>query len=263
MSNSLFTVCVLLYGDHPELARRVLFSLVPFSAEFELRVGLNDVSAATRAIVNEVQEEKGVSLTVFTGHSPYYKYPLMRQMFYSEAHPLVSPYVMWFDDDSFIKVEAPRTWFNEITQYFVRDSPVDMLGKVYQGVTLPHGKGLQGTQPLWVESQPWYTGKPVSVGHQPRFCTGGWWATRTTIINRWNWPPPGDYHNCGDFIFGELFTQQDYKIKNFDSFVAINADEFGRESRAIRRGAQFVPLGVNCVASVAKDCWMDVLDSAL
>ena len=258
-----FTVCVLLYGDHVELAKRVLGSLISFSGACEFRLGFNNVSKETASFVDLWQREHAISATIFEGKDPYYKYPLMREMFHGGAQPINTPYIMWFDDDSYIRVEAPKTWFSELKEYFTGDTQADMLGKVYKGVSSPHGRGLQDTQPLWVESQAWYTGKPVPRGHQPRFCTGGWWAVRTEIIKKWNWPPPGEYHNCGDFLFGELMTQQDYKIKNFDKHVAINADAFGTESKAPRRGTKFIPLGVGYTPVSKTNNWMDVLDGAV
>ena len=257
-----FTVCVLLYGDHVKLAKRVLDSLISFSGECVFRLGLNNVSSATYSFVESWQKEHAIDAQIFEGKDPYYKYPLMREMFHGGA-PLCTPYIMWFDDDSYVRVEAPKTWFSEVKEYFTGDTQADMLGKVYKGVRTTHGPGLQDTQPLWVESQPWYTGKPVPRGHQPRFCTGGWWTVRTEIIKKWNWPPPGSYHNCCDFIFGELMTQQDYKIKDFYNSVAINADEFGSESKAPRRGTQFVPLGVGYSPAVKSSNWMNVLDGAV
>lgn len=259
-----FTVCILFYGDYPELATRSLSSLVRFGDAFDLRVGVNNISQRTQdVLLTELQRFKdaGVACKIYEGVEPYYKYPLMRNMFHDDVAPIITPYVMWFDDDSYIKVEASASWFDEVYSYFEGDAPADILGKVYTGVFAKGKKGLQGGQPLWVESQPWYTGEPVSAGHQPRFCTGGWWTIRTDILTKWNWPPEGEYHNCGDYLFGELFRQQNYTIKNFDKGVAINADSFGQESKAKRRGTKFVPLAIDYQKKAKLNpSWMDVLD---
>jgi len=259
-----FTVCILFYGDYPELVTRSLSSLVKFNAVFDLRVGINDISQRTHAVLlTELQHFKdaGTACKIYEGVSPYYKYPLMRKIFHDAVDPITTPYVMWFDDDSYVKVETGAHWFDDVYSYFVGDSPVDILGKVYTGVFAKGKKGLQGGQPVWVESQPWYTGEPVSAGHQPRFCTGGWWTTRMDILKRWSWPPEGEYHNCGDYLFGELFRQQDYRIKNFDTGIAVNADSFGRESRAKRRGTKFVPLAMDYQKNDKLNLsWMNILD---
>jgi len=264
-----FTICLLFYGDYPELAARCLASFSNFYEYFDLRVGINDISKRTQAVLYEGLskfQDAGVSCKIYEGVAPYYKYPLMREMFHNSVDPIVTPYVMWFDDDSYIKAEAGASWFEDIQQYFTGSSPVDILGKVYTGVFAGGKKGLQGGQPLWVESQPWYTGEPVDAGHQPRFCTGGWWTTRSTILQKWSWPPEGNYHNCGDYLFGELFRQQKYVIKNFGTGVAINADDFGSESKAVRRGTKFVPLAMEYKKeiSVTKSgldfSWMNILD---
>ena len=76
---SQFTICCLLYGDYPKLAERLLSSLwrPAWVNTFELRVGLNNVSDATRAVVDRYHE-----IIVVEGEAPYYKYPTMRKLFY-------------------------------------------------------------------------------------------------------------------------------------------------------------------------------------
>jgi hypothetical protein len=69
------------------------------------------------------------------------------------------------------------------------------------------------------------------------FITGGWWTIRTDIIRKWHWPTLDIKHNGGDMMLGELCRQQNYKMKNFDHGVGINA-KMGSEraSSAPRRG---------------------------
>ena len=57
------------------------------------------------------------------------------------------------------------------------------------------------------------------------FATGGWWVVRREILTRWDWPWAVLKHNGGDCTLGELFYQQNLRLKNFHDEVAINADE--------------------------------------
>jgi hypothetical protein len=145
---------------------------------------------------------------------------MMRQMFHSK--PIETPYVMWFDDDSYIKDVSL------LTQVEAQMADCDMLGSVY---TIPYGND----QKEWCKTQPWYTGKPLS--DKPRFATGGWWCIKTDVLKRFDWPTPELKHCGGDVALGILISQNDLKLKHFNKGVAINANAQGKESAAERRGA--------------------------
>src|SRR5688572_16582320 len=99
-----FTVAVLLYGDHPELARRCLNSIHPTEWVGEVRIGLNRVSLRTRKFALAWAERWPTSRVTFyeavwaRPDVPAFKYPVMRHM----LRRLLSPLVCWFDDDSYL-----------------------------------------------------------------------------------------------------------------------------------------------------------------
>jgi hypothetical protein len=103
MTNPKFTVCVLLYGDFLNLARRCLEPLFKLreSGLVDLRLGLNEVSQPTRDYIKEHSLGASQGIDVWLENPQVYKYPMMRQMFHSK--PIETPYVMWFDDDSYVK----------------------------------------------------------------------------------------------------------------------------------------------------------------
>ena len=51
-------------------------------------------------------------------------------------------------------------------------------------------------------------------------------------------------------MLGELLRQQGLRIKKFNTGVAVNADENGRESRSKKRGYDSPPIGYNFVPPV-------------
>lgn len=216
-----FTVCVLLYGDFLNLARRCLdpvFKLYE-SGLVDLRIGFNEVAQSTLDYVSSKTPKVEHS---WTANPQIYKYPMMRQMFHSEK--LKTPYVMWFDDDSYIKDE-PVEWIKKVESEM---ADCDMLGSVY---TIPYGND----QKEWCKTQPWYTGKPLS--DKPRFATGGWWCVRTDVLTKFDWPLQQLKHCGGDVALGVLLNQNGLKLKHFNKGVAINANAQGKESAAERRGA--------------------------
>ena len=216
-----FTVCALLYGDYPHLAKRCLDPLIHLMAlnDVELRVGMNEVSKETSDFVRYNQWQP----KIFEAMPQIFKYPMMRRMFYDD--PITTDYVMWFDDDSYIKVKDCDNWLSSVENAMAN---CDMLGSVY---TIPYGND----QKEWCKTQPWYNNKPLR--DKPKFATGGWWCIRTEVLNRFNWPAPELKHCGGDVALGILLDQHDLRLKHYNQGVAINANAEGKESAAQRRGA--------------------------
>ncbi len=240
-----FTICVLLYGDYPELAKRCLNSIValPNPEKWELRIGTNTVCKETMEYVNELFDRQSKlpswRIRTYTSATNKGKYPMMRWMLYDPCKPVTSPYVMWFDDDSFIKTPTEE-WLSSAEQNV---SEADMVGKLM--TTL-----LSGNQPTWITQQPWYKGKLVSLTARgtpfiPKFAVGGWWMAKFKMLKDLDWPPHNIIHRGGDYMLGEAIRQNDYKLLNYHAGVAINANDRGEDDVALRRGLDPLPCGVD------------------
>jgi hypothetical protein len=238
-----FTACVLLYGDHPDLARRVLTPLLPLreAGRIALRVGANAVGQETaRFLIDNGLIVEGSADDRDTCWDPHNggKYPMMRRMLYRGPHAVATDYVMWFDDDSFFRPEAPA----DLVEYLagVMDQGYDLLGIRYHQTFLPG-------QADWVKAQPWYAGVPFYTDMRGRACSrfaqGGWWCARAATLARWDYPWPALHHNGGDVMLGELAHQQGWRVEWQRPPVAANADAAGRESEAPRRGLRTTPIG--------------------
>lgn len=228
------TVCVLVYGDHPELARRCLSSILDgadYDVIADVRVGLNAVSPAVAAYVHRAGfRARGEGCRDFYTFTPSHnvgKYPLMRRMLYSGRVRKPDDLVMWFDDDSFLDGGslADLTWWKKVRD---RMDLHDVIGSIY-GLTPPR---YRPGQKEGIKAQPWYAGKPLDP--TPPFATGGWWVARWGLLKQWDYPFKALHHNGGDSILGELCRQQGLRLGQFKEGVAINWD--GGESRAERRG---------------------------
>lgn len=228
------TVAVLLYGDHHDLAERCLTSLKPLvkTGRVRVRLGLNQVCDATKDLVASFHD----SAMIVESSENLKKYPMMRRMFYDT--PLETDFVMWFDDDSYLKdaaVSTPEVWLDEVEALL--STTADMIGS-------PYGINLRSRQHEWIMKQPWYANKTVKPGKVVMFATGGWWAIRSSVLRTYDWPPTGLLHRGGDVMLGELLRQCGLRLKSFRKGVAINADIFGRESASPRRGFDEPPIGV-------------------
>lgn len=229
----MFSIQVLLYGDHHQLARRCLESIVAsadWSLISDLRVGCNEICGETAAYLADVFRRVPVPSYAYaerTGRNVL-KYPLMRRMFYDPRVPMRAQHVMWFDDDSYLWTKDPEWWerMHDIA------ATNHLVGKRYR---------LRGTNPpprvvAAIEAQPWYRERKIPRGREYRFCQGGWWIARYSSLKRWDYPFPELKHNGGDTILGALAHQQEWSVFDTRDGVHINADADGNESKALRRG---------------------------
>ncbi len=241
-----FTVCVLLYGDHVQLAARCLNSIcrgMPAILPGDLRIAMNAPSSMTERYVDTLVEHGWVlPRNVYKSPENLHKYPMMRWMFYDQQNPIETPYVMWFDDDSYIKDEmigSTPGFLQSVTAAMEQPSP--------PGQSLPAVCGgiytikIVTNQQQWIEDQPWYDNQ--SVSSKMRFVTGGWWTARLPLLKKFNYPFEELDHRGGDVMLGALCEQQGLRIKNYRHGIAINADEDGKESRAPHRGFNQRPCG--------------------
>ncbi len=224
-----FTVCALFYGDYPDIARRLLDSLnnPAWEGLFNFRIGLNNVGDKTAALIKNVNTE-----LIITGDPPYYKYPMMRRLFYEK--PITTKYVMWFDDDSCFSSNVNPDIFIKIEQALQQ----------YHMVGLKARCRLQGKQAENIRKEPWYNYKPMSTGFWVSFCSGAWWAARFDFLSKHNWPIPSLEHRGGDVLLGALCYQHDYTIGSFKDGIFIGANASGKWDSYPRRGCNQQPWGV-------------------
>lgn len=236
-----FHICMLMYGDHADLARRCLTSLrhaVWWGNVLDVRIGFNDACPLTRGIASEVAGSFHESMFWgFDAGKNVGKYPMMRRMLYDV--PLGGDYVIWFDDDSYWTVQPAGSYLGGVVKWWDKLSNLlkdcSMLGSVYH---LNRKCFDHRFKECWygIRAQPWFTGKKPCAYNDFEFVTGGWWAISTKILKKHDWPPYEVFHTGGDTLLGEMCRQQGYRIGHFNEGVAINAGPLGQESGARRRG---------------------------
>ncbi len=237
MTEPSFTVCVLGYADYNWHFTRCLtpiYRRLPVTHIGEIRIGLNDPSDILAKLAGIYETVTPTLTSVIAAHGSPAKYPMMRRLLYER--PIETEFVMWFDDDSFIRDDAAKDFFGDVRE-FMQDK--DLIGSSYS-IRLRQG------QAAWIKAQPWYTGKQapnVDVPGVVNFFTGGWWVARTAKLIEWDYPWPTLHHNGGDVMLGQLAYQQGWRTAKYNTGVAINADRQGNESRSQRRGLNTLPIG--------------------
>lgn len=232
----MFTVLILTYGDHQPLIKRCLESIIK-SADWSLiadvRIGCNAVTEATVSYLQYAQSRVQAPCWLVHEHSGKNvgKYPMMRRMLYDPKYPITTPYVMWFDDDSYI-FASNSSWWRNLANRLPGHA---LAGKRYRISVTP-----QQRQAIYAQS--WFGNKPIEKPYTVRFCTGGWWTAAYDVLKAFDYPFPEIFHNGGDVILGELCRQQELNVLDTNDGIAINADDLGRESKATRRGLTTKPL---------------------
>jgi len=211
------TVCVLCYGDYPQLARRCVGSIlqtVPPS-RLDLRVAGNECSEATVAYLKTVPATK-----LYLHDQNRYKYPVMRSMLHDPKCPIETNYMVWFDDDTQV---INARWMQVLGRTIVdnHNHNVGLYGiHMFTALTAT----LKKDQRRWFKSAPWFRNRPfqnrsgqsVPNGNCIHFVPGYFWAMPSRLIKEADIPDIRLRHNGGDCTIGCQIYQAGYKIKEFN-----------------------------------------------
>lgn len=230
-----FTLFVLCYGPHTDLAKRCLTSIlgsVP-RERLDLRLATNAAAPETLSYLASLQPTK-----VYVNSENRMKYPVMREMFWDPTCPIQSPYVIWFDDDSFV---VDGKWILRLAETIVANHKEGCRlygAKFFHDLTMFARNGHDPRN--WFRSARWWRGKDFCLkgrdsgapnGSSINFVAGGFWALATHIIREGNIPDERLHHNGGDITIGETVKQTGYRIKVFNE-----KKQFVHTSGAPRRG---------------------------
>jgi len=219
-------ICVLFYGaedKHFKLAQRVLNEpmrqLVGQNVEF--RFGCNAVGPdTTRFLVQQIADYFHTA-TLFHSAENLMKYPMMRRMFYSP--PISAPVTMWFDHDSYLSPGGDVCeWFDRVIKHV---KGCNLVGSVERAK-------IPDEQLRWMEQQPWFDSTHTKT-YLP-YVIGGWWAIKTELLRRFDFPPPDFQQKHGDRILGAAFKHQNIPFCHFREGVKVNVNDSDVESAAPR-----------------------------
>jgi len=228
------TVCVLCYGNYPDLARKCFSSLLATIPpdRLDLRIGTNEIHPNTLSYLKSLPATK-----IYVNTANRYKYPVMREMFWDSKAPIQTNYVVWFDDDTWIV--SPH-WITDLCQTIIDNHHYNfrMYGNLMYHDLSMYSKG--GERPdIWFKTADWYRGKNFRVrnGQQEAangsvidFAVGWCWAMATEAIRLANIPDIRLNHNGGDITIGEQIHQAGFGIKQWNrgkSLVACPTREQG------------------------------------
>jgi hypothetical protein len=223
------TICVLVYGDYPDLARQCLESirLNCDRALFRCIVGANSPGERTLKLLKELKVAGFIDRLIISPAN-INKCPMMRRMFAG----VDTEFIWWFDDDCQVthplafpgllgraRSAAPEVvlwgeeafcdhplnfWHDESAVEFVRTA------SWYCGLTPPYwapgGKGELNFKGYHGGDGRWH------------FILGGSWFCRTWALRHLDWPDRRLIKLGDDVMLGEAVRQQGWKMEGARSF---------------------------------------------
>ena len=228
-SHPAVTICVLTYGDYPELVRRCVESIRTHVARerYRLVVGGNAVSPESESYLHSLESERCIDRLVLSPRN-LNKCPMMRMM----LEGIDTEYIWWFDDDIFI--EDSMALDNHLNAARESGPSHVMWGKLMYVDWQPDDSGAPGIARQFVRTASWYRGltppgwEPggkgeMNFGGESKgdgrwfFIAGGCWLIRTSTVRALNWPDPRLVKNFDDIYLGEAIRQQGWRIGNIDN----------------------------------------------
>ena len=214
------TCCILMHGRQRhefEMHKRCLDSIrasTPAGA-LEFRIGCNQVGVDTLGYLQELREALPSTRLYVDEHSRR-KYPAMREMFHDPVAPITTPWVLWFDDDTYV-IDA--SWYKRL-RLLQRDCDADVgcFG-------IPLFSRIQRSYQLqWFRDAPWYRQRQFRTAHGScapngncvHFPVGWFWCARTSALLACDIPCKRLNHNGGDVTIGEQLHQGGYRTVAFN-----------------------------------------------
>ena len=233
----MITICLLTFGDYPDLTRRAIGSILAHCPRsgYRLIVGANAVGEETCSFLRWLRHSGAIDRLIVSKRN-INKCPMMRRMFEHVETELI----WWFDDDSYIADPAAFGRWRRCAER--ASAQTVMWGKV---AVCDHPSAFAPDLPdavSFVRSADWYRGlTPPSwkVGgrgdfdFQGRgtgdgrwfFILGGCWMIRTRTIRALNWPDRRLLKLGDDVFLGEAIRQHGWVLQNVDEpGVAIDTE---------------------------------------
>jgi|JI10StandDraft_1071094.scaffolds.fasta_scaffold06965_5 ADP-heptose:LPS heptosyltransferase len=214
------TVFVLCYGDHSDIAKKCLGSLLKSMPieRLDIRVATNMASQDT------IQYLKTLPITkLYINSENRYKYPVMREILRDKQCPIKTSYFLWLDDDTWV---INPNWIQDLCQNII--SMHDMRYRMY-GTLMYHDLAMYNKpnhDPRnWFRKGSWHKGIDFRVkssqqeapnGSVIDFAVGYCWAMATHLIEDADIPDRRLEHNGGDITIGEQVHQAGYLIRNWN-----------------------------------------------
>lgn len=235
------TICVCLYGDYTEIARRCFDSIFAFCPrdQFYLSVGCNQISDRTREYVKTIENEID---DLYFSNRNLNKDGMHRRMLCD----MQTKYHFWMDDDCAFDSEYTFPWYIETAEN--SSDSVAQWGKLIYVKSMrhhvqqymPYDKNgerikndalaleMENRVYRWIKNQKWYRGGQIPSGClklgdrdngyiKHDFIQGSMYLVRTHVLKDiLNWPDSKMSKVLGDILLSESIKQAGYEIRGME-----------------------------------------------
>jgi len=223
MLHEFTTICLLMYGDYPDLHRAIIGGLMRSDLRYaQVRIWCNIICEQT---FNRLLRAHPAGWQLYVNSENRPKYKLMRDIFHDSRYPITTPWVTWLDDDTLLQ---KPDWAVHTQEHLENEPSIDFCGLETGSRYYPGAHNV-------VKAAEWYTGRKFGK-KVSRHVYGAYWWLRTGIVRALDWPDKRLSHNGGDWLLSEALRQQQYKQVSFSYGIKV-------QLRAKRRGLSEVSMG--------------------
>jgi hypothetical protein len=182
------------YGDHPNLAHRLLTQIARPDRPYRLLIGLSECCQETVEAARQAAPD-----VLLECRANANKDPTMRVL----LDLVTTPFILWLDDD----VVLLDGWADAVADFLATThGEFDVAGYAR---TFERGAHYI----RFLKQRPWYTGRPlqnVSV-----FPQGSVWMARTDYLLAHNYPDRAMIKKLDDVLLGDMLWQTDGRFAEF------------------------------------------------
>jgi ADP-heptose:LPS heptosyltransferase len=210
------TIAIYATGDVPHIAKRCIDSIISKTTggRYNLKILAGNVSPSTRTYLESVP----YGTVVFADGQDGAKYRMMRRLL---ADPSVSPWLVWFDHDCYVK--NPR-WLQFLASHVAEnyDTGTRAYGRIQQhglrdaiGVADPRNWFRVGA---WWQNRMLKTAQGVEApnGDKIFYFSGSFFALSVEAARRGDMPDSRITHWGGEICLGEQLHQLGFTCRTFD-----------------------------------------------
>ena len=212
------TVFLLMCGHNDNIQRECLKEIVKTRAlqHITLRVAAVNISENMKRILADAQADK-----VYWYSDERGKYRIMRDMFWDSEAPITTEYVVWFDDNAFIR---DSSWIIKLKKEIKAQKLPNVAMFGARMIYKPESRVFSSFD-KWAKTSHWYrtahwqteSGGVAPNGDCVHYCAGWFFALSTEALKNSNIPDKRLVHRYGDIAVGAQLHQNGYLVKDFNS----------------------------------------------
>jgi hypothetical protein len=191
--NNKFEVLICCYGNYYDISKKCIDSILQHKTlPLKIHVGLSECCNETKKYYRHLLDTAQIS-SLIDCNVNINKDPMFRML----LDLVDTEYMIWFDDDSYIR---KPNWDQTLNEQ-IQNHPVDVLG-------FPHVNGRNALYIDFLKSRSWYKG--IKHPTQPSTCffpVGGLWVGRCEYLRKYDYPDRNMIKRNGDMLLGDLLLQ--------------------------------------------------------